>query len=163
MSSHTMVEMEGPHQANLFRTFEEEDCDLLLKMFGSSTVLQSTEATDQSSQNRTTKMSFSPTSWRVVAVSEVLDFTTGEVDVTRSTEDGNQRSCLGFLRYRKCPEAPEALSYHDRLMLRGLRRTGKEFLWIQASREEGANKGIKYRLSGKMTSSTGGPELVQVG
>ena len=108
-------------------------------------------------------MSLRPESWRVVGVSEVLNWTTGQVDVTSSTE--NQRSCLGFVRYRKCPEqAEEALSYQDQLMLRGLSRTGTEFLWIQASREEGSNKGIKYKLTGKMTSSspTGAPELIEV-
>lgn len=163
MSSKTIVEIEGPLQSNLNRIFEEENHDLLLKIFGRRTVLESTEATDQSSQNCSRKVSLRPESWRVVGVSDVLNWTTGQVDVTSSTED--QRSCLGFIRYRESPEpTEEALSFQDQLMLRGLSRTGTEFLWIQASREEGSNKGIKYKLTGKITSSssTGATELTEV-
>jgi len=161
MSGQTVVEIKGPSAANLYRIFEEESSDLLLKMFGSKSVLESTETTDQSAQNCTRKVTFIPDSWKVVDITQVLDWTTGDVDVTDSTED--DKCCLGFLRLRKSPSDPEAFSYHDQLVLKGLEKKKQQYLFLLASREVGANTGIKYKMTGKMnSSSTEDPAQVQV-
>ena len=155
MSSEIVVEIEGAHNSHLYRIFEEENSDLLLKIFGSKTVLESTVTTDQSSQNSTKKVSLIPDSWRVVDISDVLDITTGDVDLTHQAEAAD-KCCLGLLRYRKCPMDPQAYSYHDHLLLRGLSRLSEQYLFLHASKEEGegTNLGIKYKISGKITSAS---------
>ena len=105
MTSQILVEMEGPLLANLYRVFEEKQSDLLLKIFGSRTVSEYTETTDKSGSNFTEKVSLVPESWKLVNISEVLDWETGQVNVD-SLERSNStttevKPCLGFLRFRQ--------------------------------------------------------------
>ena len=106
MPSQVLVEMEGPSLANLHRIFEEKNSDILLKIFGSKTVSESTETTDKSADDSTEKVRLTPESWKVVNISSVLDFDTGEVNVESqerfnlTTGNMDVKPCLGFLRFR---------------------------------------------------------------
>ena len=106
MTRQSLVEMEGPSLANLLRIFEEKNSDLLLKIFGSRTVSESSETTDKSAESSREKLCLIPESWKEVAISEVLDWETGKVNVdglkrvTSKTGNSDVRPCLGFIRFR---------------------------------------------------------------
>ena len=106
MTRQTLVEMEGPGVANLYRIFEEKNSDLLLKIFGSKSVSESCETTDQAADNSREKLCLIPESWKEVAISDVLDWETRKVNV-ESLKRGNSLTgnsdvspCLGFIRFR---------------------------------------------------------------
>ena len=96
MTSQVLVEMGGPGLANLYRIFEEKKSDLLLKIFGSKIVSESSETTDKSADTSKAKVRLIPERWEVVDISSVLDWETGKVDVA----DQDHKSCLGYLRFR---------------------------------------------------------------
>ena len=101
------VQIEGPLVASLYRIFEEKQSDLLLKIFGSKTVWENTETTDKSGSDFTEKVSLVPESWKLVNISDVLDWETGQLDVdSLSLQPSNSttadlKPCLGFLRFRQ--------------------------------------------------------------
>ena len=99
MTSQVLVEMGGPGLANLYRIFEEKKSDLLLKIFGSKTVSESSDTTDKSAVNSTEKLRLIPESWEVVDISSVLDLETGKVNVA-GQDRFDQKPCMGFLRFR---------------------------------------------------------------
>ena len=106
MPSQVLVEIEGPSLANLYRIFEEKNSDLLLKIFGSKSVSESTATTDKSADDSTEKVRLILDSWKVVDISSVLDFDTGEINVESqerfnlTTGNLDTKPCLGFLRFR---------------------------------------------------------------
>lgn len=99
------VQIEGPLVASLYRIFEEKNSDLLLKIFGSKTVSESTQTTDKSGSDFTEKVIMIPESWKFVSISEVLNSETGQVNVD-SLQLSNStttvvKPCLGLLRFRQ--------------------------------------------------------------